>query len=72
MAFAANGRAYRPTGMGSGNRRKIPDFGGGLSDMLARLEARTGFKMDTTVVIADGVSFREWCEELGRNGLKAA
>lgn len=70
MAFAQNGRAYRPTGLGSGNRRKTPDFGGGLSDMLARLEARTGYKVDTTVVIAEGVSFREWCVDLGHKGLK--
>jgi len=70
MAFASNGRAYKPTGLGSGNRRARPDFGQGLGDMLARLEARTGFKVDETVTIPDGMSFLDWCQDLGRKGMK--
>jgi len=66
MAFAANGRAYKPTGAGSGNRRRMPDFNGGLAQAIAQLEAKTGFRINEKEVIPDGQSFREWCEHLGR------
>ena len=67
--FAKNGKNYRPTGVGSGNRRKMPDFGMGLSDALAELERRTGFRIDKKEVIPAGMTFRLWCEKLGREGL---
>lgn len=66
MAFASNGRGYKPTGMGSGNRRKMPDFNGGLAMALAALEQKTGFRLDEKEVIPEGQTFREWCEHLGR------
>ena len=70
MAFSKGGRGYKPTGLGSGNKRKIPDFTGGLSQALAQLEQKTGFRLDEKQVIEDGQTFREWCEKLGRDGLK--
>lgn len=52
-------------GSGSG---KI-DYRSGLTDMLARLENKTGFKL-VDKAVEDGVTFRAWCEDLGRKGLK--
>lgn len=37
--------------------------------MIARLKARTGFEVKERP-IPDGVTFRAWCEQLGRDGLK--
>jgi len=37
--------------------------------MVARLEQKTGFKLEDKT-IPDGVTFRQWCEDLGRKGLK--
>lgn len=37
--------------------------------MIGRLRARTGFQVDEKP-IHDGVTFRAWCEQLGRDGLK--
>ena len=48
----------------------MPDFSLGLGQAIAELEQRTGFKIDKTQVIGDGVTFRQWCEQLGRDGLK--
>lgn len=45
------------------------DYRRGLDAMIARLEQRTGFKIENKI-IAEGQTFREYCEELGRNGLK--
>lgn len=70
MAFAQNGRNYRPSGLGSGNRRKMPDFTGGLAQAIAALEHKTGFRLNEKKVIEDGQTFREWCEKLGREGMK--
>ena len=70
MAFARNGKNYKPTGLGSGNRRKMPDFGMGLQQAIAALEQKTGYKLDQKEVIPDGMTFREWCEQLGRDGMK--
>jgi hypothetical protein len=70
MAFAASGRAYKPTGAGSGNRRKMPDFNMGLAEALAQLESRTGFKVDAGQLIPDAMTFRQWCQELADKGLK--
>lgn len=40
--FAKNGSKYKPMGVGSGNRRAVPDFSAGLAEALAQLEAKTG------------------------------
>lgn len=69
MAFAHGGAHYKPTGLGRGNRRQMPDFSGGLGQALAELERKTGFKIDEVEVIPDGMTFREWCEDLGRKGM---
>lgn len=68
--FAKGGAHYKPHGGGSGNRRVKPDIRGGLAAALAELEQRTGFRLSQNKPIPDGVSFREWCESLGREGLK--
>lgn len=68
--FAANGKNYRPTGVGRGNRRALPDFNAGLQEAIAELERKTGYKIDETQIIEDGQGFRAWCEQLGRDGLK--
>lgn len=72
MAFAKNGKYYRPTGMGSGNRRpELPSMEDGLAQAIARLEAMTGFVVtEKRKVIPEGMTFRQWCEQLGRDGLK--
>lgn len=70
MAFATNGNQYKSTGRGRGNRRQVPDFSQGLADAIAALEQKTGFKLDEKKVIEEGQTFREWCEQLGRDGLK--
>lgn len=44
--FAANGRNYKPTGLGRGNRRQMPDFQMGLAEALAVLEQKTGVRED--------------------------
>ena len=44
--FAPNGHRYKPTGMGRGNRRQMPDFQQGLAEMLAELERKSGVKDD--------------------------
>jgi Phage terminase large subunit (GpA) len=41
-----------------------------LARLVAELEAKTGFKLDTSAVIPDGVTFRQWCVDLGDKGLK--
>lgn len=69
MAFASSGRAYKATGLGSGNRRKPPDFGDGLGAALAELERRTGIQLDKKEIIPEGMGFRAWCEKLGREGM---
>ncbi len=59
--------------MAWGGKRKAapaPDPFGSIGDLIARLEQKTGFKLDTATVIPEGMSFREWCIDLGRKGLK--
>lgn len=68
--FSRAGSQYKPTGLGRGNRRKMPDFNGGLAQAIAALEQKTGYKLDQKQVIEDDQTFREWCEQLGRDGLK--
>lgn len=69
--FAKGGAAFKRTGIGSGNRRALPDWGAGLAAAIAQLEARTGFTVtERRKAIPDGVTFREWCESLADDGLK--
>lgn len=68
--FSRAGSQYKPTGLGRGNRRKMPDFNGGLAQAIAALEQKTGYRLDKKQVIEDDQTFREWCEQLGRDGLK--
>ena len=59
--------------MARGVVRQKPSFDrmrSGFGDLLQRLEAKTGFKLDEEEIIADGTTFREWCEGLGRKGMK--
>lgn len=48
----------------------LPDYHGGLKNALARLEQRTGFKVNPRSSIAPETTFRQWCEQLGTEGLK--
>lgn len=42
-----------------------------LGDFIAKLEAKTGYNLTKgDAVIGEAETFREWCERLGRNGLK--
>ena len=70
MAFASQGKYYKPTGLGRGNRRQMPDFSAGLSQAIAELEQKTGYKLDQKEIIPDGMGFRAWCQKLGDDGLK--
>lgn len=57
----------------SGNFRKhgAADWQAGLSAAIAALEAKTGFVVtEKRKVIPEGQTFRQWCEQLGRDGLK--
>jgi hypothetical protein len=40
-----------------------------LADFVARLEQKTGFKLDPKTVIAAETTFRQWCVMLGEKGL---
>ena len=41
-----------------------------LGGFVARLEEKTGFKLESTTVIPDNMPFRAWCEKLASDGLK--
>lgn len=47
---------------------KVP-YQQGLSRLIGALESRTGYKVKANV-IPEGTTFRMWCDELGRDGLK--
>lgn len=47
-----------------------PAAGSGLDWLVRELELRTGFKLENAANIPPGVTFRQWCEELGQKGLK--
>lgn len=51
-------------------KRPLPDYHAGLKTALARLESRTGFKVDPKSEIPPEMSFRQWCEKLAAEGLK--
>ena len=58
----------------AGRRRggavSMSDIGDGLQSVIARLEAMTGFSVNKREVIPSDMGFLEWCEKLGREGLK--
>lgn len=55
----------------SNRSRKPPPLADGLSARLAELKEKTGYTLrDDQKAIPDAMSFREWCEKLGREGLK--
>lgn len=45
-----------------------PDPFSTLTDLIFKLEKETGYKLEAKA-IADGVTFRQWCEQLGEDGL---
>ncbi len=48
-----------------------PDFAQGLADAIGRLERMTGFQVtERQQVIEPGMTFRQWCERLGRAGMR--
>ena len=51
--------------------RVPPDFAQGLADAIGRLERMTGFQVtERQQVIEPGMTFRQWCERLGRAGMR--
>jgi len=50
--------------MARGVVKRLPDYRGGLAQMISRLEEKTGYRVNA-VGIAPGVTFRAWCEQLG-------
>lgn len=53
-----------------GVHQKMPDYLAGLADAIAQLEEATGFKVDHKQAIEPHTTFRQWCEQLGQEGLK--
>lgn len=51
-------------------KKPLPDYHSGLKSALARLEHRTGFKVSAETEIPLLMTFRQWCEKLGAEGLK--
>lgn len=51
-------------------RKPLPDYRAGLQAALARLERKTGFKVNPQSDIPPEMTFRQWCEKLGSEGLK--
>lgn len=57
--------------MATGRRKAAaPDPFASLGDLVARLEQKTGYKVDTAAVIPEGMTFRAWCVQLGQQGMK--
>lgn len=50
--------------------KRLPDYETGLKVALARLEAKTGFRVATESCIPAEQTFRQWCEQLAADGLK--
>jgi len=48
---------------------RYSNFRSDFSAMVSKLEQRTGYRVDDKS-IPDDVSFREWCEDLAKDGLK--
>ena len=57
-------------GWGGNRKPKAVDPFGSIASLIAQLEAKTGYKVDTAAVIPDGLSFRSWCTQLGADGMK--
>lgn len=53
----------------AGARERTPDYRAGFAGMVAQLKARTGYTVKDEF-IADGVTFRQWCQQLADDGLK--
>lgn len=54
-------------------KRKVArpaDVNAALEAAIARLAEKTGYKVDDRQVIPPDMTFRQWCEQLGRDGLK--
>lgn len=51
-------------------RRGAADPRVGLGGMIEAVKVQTGHAIDPDQIIADDVTFREWCEQLGRDGMK--
>ena len=51
-------------------RTKRIDPNSMLEDLILKLEQKTGYKVDTGKAIPDGMTFRQWVEKLGDDGLK--
>lgn len=63
----------RPAARTRSLRRRMTsdDMHDGLAAALAKLEEKTGFKIKPDEKpIPDGMTFRQWCDKLGREGLK--
>ena len=50
-------------------KKKLPDYRTAFSTMLSALEEKTGYRVQA-IGIEPGVTFRQWCEKLGRDGMK--
>lgn len=50
--------------------KKRPDFRAGLGDAITQIKERTGVKINDAELIPADMRFREWCEKLGREGMK--
>lgn len=63
------GRQYKPKGVGSGNRTK-KSIANSLEEALAIMQMKTGIRLNEKEIIPDDMTFRQWCEKLGREGMK--
>jgi hypothetical protein len=54
---------------GPRKKRDAFDLGAGLESLIAGLEEETGYRVEQKI-IEPGVTFRQWCEQLGREGMK--
>ena len=51
-------------------RAQAPDPFDTLAYFVAELEERTGHRIEANKPIPDGITFRAWCEQLARDGMK--
>lgn len=54
---------------GPNKKKDLFDQSDALASLISSLEDKTGFRLEKKVV-PDGMTFRHWCEQLGRDGLK--
>lgn len=50
-------------------RSRYRDFRADFGTLVSRLEQKTGYRVEQQTIPAD-MTFREWCEQLGRDGLR--